>query len=84
MNFICVVSSLLDLDADSGWEKFGSQTKKRKSRWATENESDKTILNGLPTTVPAGLTKEQEDQYLCESLVLLRILFAFNYCDIAF
>lgn len=55
-----------DGDVDSGWEKFGSLTKKRKSRWATENDSDKTILNGLPTTVPAGLTKEQEDQYLLQ------------------
>ncbi|KAK3090628.1 hypothetical protein FSP39_013273 [Pinctada imbricata] len=37
--------------------------KKRKSRWAQEEE-DKTVILGMPTVIPAGLNKEQERQYL--------------------
>ena len=41
------------------------KAKKRRSRWQ-DNEEDKAILNGLPTVVPSGLTKEQEEQYLSQ------------------
>lgn len=34
--------------------------RKRKSRWAT-GEDDKVIL---PTVIPTGLTREQEEQYI--------------------
>jgi len=38
--------------------------KKRKSRW--ETESAKTCIPGLPTMIPAGLTKDQEQAYLLQ------------------
>jgi len=40
-----------------------------KSRWGDSDELEKeTVLSGLPTVIPSGLTKEQEEQYLCKSL----------------
>ena len=38
--------------------------KKRKSRWT--DESSKTFIPGLPTMIPAGMTKDQEEAYLCK------------------
>ena len=38
--------------------------KKRKSRWT--DETSKTFIPGLPTMIPAGMTKEQEEAYLCK------------------
>lgn len=40
--------------------------KKRKSRWATEQDTDKTIIPGMPTVIPTGLSNDQERQYLCK------------------
>jgi len=37
--------------------------KKRKSRWT--DETSKTFIPGLPTMIPGGMTKEQEEAYLC-------------------
>jgi len=38
--------------------------KKRKSRW--ESENNKCCIPGLPTMIPAGLSKEQEEAYLLQ------------------
>jgi len=38
--------------------------KKRKSRWT--DEACKTFIPGLPTMIPAGLSKEQEEAYLLQ------------------
>lgn len=38
--------------------------KKRKSRW--EAETDKVVIPGMPTMIPAGLSADQEKIYLCE------------------
>lgn len=40
--------------------------KKRKSRWAQETELEKTIIPGMPTVIPTGLSMDQEKQYLCK------------------
>ncbi len=40
--------------------------RKRKSRWGGEDASAKTFIPGMPTIMPAGLTKEQEEAYLRE------------------
>ena len=74
MMFVCNVS----VD-EAGEDSSDSTTKKKckrrwgaKSRWADSDELEKeTVLSGLPTVIPSGLTKEQEEQYLGESLVLL-------------
>lgn len=48
----------------------GSAAKKKrrwgtKSRWGDTDDVEKdVILGGLPTMIPAGLSKEQEEQYL--------------------
>ena len=39
--------------------------KKRKSRWT--DETCKTFIPGLPTMIPTGMSKEQEEAYLCKS-----------------
>merc|ERR1719369_2430281 len=38
--------------------------KKRKSRWT--DEASKTFIPGLPTLIPAGLSKQQEEIYLLQ------------------
>merc|ERR1719378_1023075 len=38
--------------------------KKRKSRWT--DEACKTFIPGLPTMIPGGLTKQQEEAYLLQ------------------
>ena len=38
--------------------------KKRKSRWT--DETCKTFIPGLPTMIPTGMSKEQEEAYLCK------------------
>ncbi|XP_070185491.1 splicing factor 1-like isoform X2 [Littorina saxatilis] len=37
--------------------------KKKRSRWNTEID-DKTVIPGMPTTIPPNLSKEQEKQYI--------------------
>ena len=39
--------------------------RKRKSRWAG-GEDDKTFIPGMPTMLPQGLNKDQEQAYLCK------------------
>ena len=39
--------------------------RRRKSRWAG-GDDDKTFIPGMPTMMPPGLTKEQEEAYLCK------------------
>lgn len=41
--------------------------KKRKSRWGG-GEDEKTFIPGMPTMMPQGLSKEQEEAYLCKCL----------------
>ena len=60
-------------DSNSGSEK----KKKRRSRWG-DTESEKSIVSGLPVVVPQGLTKEQEEQYLCK--VIHFALFTLQHC----
>ncbi len=40
--------------------------KKRASRWAG-TESDKAVIPGIPTIMPANMTSEQEKAYLSKS-----------------
>ena len=38
--------------------------KKRKSRWGTDDFTEKLFIPGMPTVLPANLSKEQEEAYL--------------------
>lgn len=39
--------------------------RRKKSRWGAE-ETDKTLIPGMPTVLPTNLSKEQEEAYVCE------------------
>ncbi|XP_064600876.1 splicing factor 1-like [Liolophura sinensis] len=52
----------LDMNEDE-W-KFMERKRKRKSRWAAVDDAEKTVIPGMPTTIPANLSNEQERQYL--------------------
>jgi splicing factor 1 len=58
-----------DEDADSGSDS-KKKCKRRwgsKSRWGnTDGIEKESVLSGLPTVIPMGLTKEQEEQYLLQ------------------
>lgn len=41
----------------------GEKKKKRRSRWGGD-EKEKTFIPGMPTVLPANLTKDQEEAYL--------------------
>lgn len=41
--------------------------RKRKSRWGGHEGTDKTFIPGMPTMMPQGLSKEQEEAYLRKS-----------------
>lgn len=39
--------------------------RKKKSRWQGD-EKEKIFIPGMPTVLPANLTKDQEEAYLCK------------------
>ena len=39
------------------------------------NETCKTFIPGLPTMIPTGMSKEQEEAYLCKSLLFISTFF---------
>lgn len=41
------------------------RARRRRTRWMG-SEHDKTFIPGLPTVLPSTLTRDQEEQYLCE------------------
>ena len=56
----------LGLEGDRGGDSPGSgRKKKRKSRWGEEAD-DKTFIPGMPTVLPQGLEKDQEQLFLCK------------------
>ena len=40
------------------------RARKRKSRWGGNDGVEKTFIPGMPTMMPQGLSKEQEEAYL--------------------
>ncbi|XP_076072201.1 splicing factor 1-like isoform X1 [Mytilus galloprovincialis] len=49
-----------------GQTEGSDKKKKRKSRWAQDSEMEKTVIPGLPTVIPTGLSADQENQYLMQ------------------
>uniref|UniRef100_A0A672RG79 Splicing factor 1-like n=1 Tax=Sinocyclocheilus grahami TaxID=75366 RepID=A0A672RG79_SINGR len=40
------------------------QKKRKRSRWSSETPDQKTIIPGMPTVIPPGLTRDQERAYI--------------------
>lgn len=45
--------------------------RKRKSRWGGNDGTEKTFIPGMPTMMPQGLSKDQEEAYLRKSKLKL-------------
>lgn len=41
-----------------------SMKKRKRSRWSSETPDQKTVIPGMPTVIPPGLTREQERAYI--------------------
>ena len=50
-------------DTGSSEDSEALRRKKKRSRWNT-SQDDKTVIPGMPTTIPPNLSKEQEQQYI--------------------
>lgn len=50
--------------------------RKRKSRWGGNDGTEKTFIPGMPTMMPQGLSKDQEEAYLRKFSSLIIIFFA--------
>lgn len=55
-----------------GQTEGSDKKKKRKSRWAQDSEMEKTVIPGLPTVIPTGLSADQENQYLSKCKIMLK------------
>ena len=53
-------------DSDSK-ESREERRRKRKSRWGGQETTEKTFIPGMPTMMPQGLSKDQEEAYLRKS-----------------
>ena len=51
--------------SDAASDAASERKRKRKSRWGG-GDTDKTFIPGMPTMMPSGLSKEQEEAYLRE------------------
>lgn len=43
---------------------FGQKKQRKKSRWSSETPDQKTVIPGMPTVIPPGLTRDQERAYI--------------------
>ncbi len=50
-----------------GDDGVSERKRKRKSRWGGSDAQDKTFIPGMPTMMPSGLSKDQEEAYLRKS-----------------
>uniref|UniRef100_A0A4W5MSS6 Branchpoint-bridging protein n=1 Tax=Hucho hucho TaxID=62062 RepID=A0A4W5MSS6_9TELE len=45
---------------------FGQKKAKKRSRWSSETPDQKTVIPGMPTVIPPGLTRDQERAYIVQ------------------
>ena len=57
-------SSTNNIKQEPGETKEQRRARKRKSRWGGDDGVEKTFIPGMPTMMPQGLSKEQEEAYL--------------------
>jgi len=63
-------------DSDSN-PATSERKKKRKSRWGGD-EKEKTFIPGMPTVLPANLTKDQEEAYLGNFKLFILLVYKCN------
>lgn len=49
---------------------FGQKKQRKKSRWSSETPDQKTVIPGMPTVIPPGLTRDQERAYIGKFLII--------------
>lgn len=54
---VCIVFHLSSTD-------FSQKKQRKKSRWSSETPDQKTVIPGMPTVIPPGLTRDQERAYI--------------------
>ncbi|CAB1351799.1 unnamed protein product [Coregonus sp. 'balchen'] len=45
---------------------FGQKKARKRSRWSSETPDQKTVIPGMPTVIPPGLTRDQEKAYIVQ------------------
>ncbi|XP_061921029.1 splicing factor 1-like isoform X2 [Entelurus aequoreus] len=50
----------------SAVQDFSQKKQKKKSRWSSETPDQKTVIPGMPTVIPPGLTRDQERAYIVQ------------------
>ncbi|XP_078393541.1 splicing factor 1 isoform X3 [Cetorhinus maximus] len=53
------------LESQAPDDDFGQKRRKR-SRWSNETSDQKTVIPGMPTVIPPGLTRDQERAYIVQ------------------
>lgn len=49
---------------------FSQKKQRKKSRWSSETPDQKTVIPGMPTVIPPGLTRDQERAYIGKVLMI--------------
>ncbi|XP_077445026.1 splicing factor 1 [Stigmatopora argus] len=47
-------------------QDFNQKKQRKKSRWSSETPDQKTVIPGMPTVIPPGLTRDQERAYIVQ------------------
>lgn len=47
-------------------QDFCQKKSRKKSRWSSETPDQKTVIPGMPTVIPPGLTRDQERAYIVQ------------------
>ncbi|KAL4659839.1 splicing factor 1 isoform X1 [Arapaima gigas] len=47
-------------------QELGQKKPRKRSRWSSETPDQKTVIPGMPTVIPPGLTREQERAYIVQ------------------
>lgn len=63
----------------SGSDGTEGRKKKKRSRWNTEID-EKTVIPGMPTTIPPNLSKDQEQQYIGKHITYKHITYTVKKC----
>uniref|UniRef100_A0A8C7I7Y5 Branchpoint-bridging protein n=1 Tax=Oncorhynchus kisutch TaxID=8019 RepID=A0A8C7I7Y5_ONCKI len=54
------------IPSQSGKPDFGQKKARKRSRWSSETPDQKTVIPGMPTVIPPGLTRDQERAYIVQ------------------